>query len=67
MTKSKKKKNKGKNKGKTSTSVALETNSAAEESVDELLEQLALERHGETTSASDTMSARPGTFGLQCD
>ncbi|XP_024388614.2 uncharacterized protein [Physcomitrium patens] len=59
VTKSKKKKNKGKNKGKTSTSVALETNSAAEESVDELLEQLALERHGETTSASDTMSARP--------
>ncbi|KAG0606180.1 hypothetical protein M758_9G120200 [Ceratodon purpureus] len=59
VTKSKKKKSKGKKKGRTLTSAIPETNPAAEESVDELLEKLALERHGETTSTSDTTTSWP--------
>lgn len=59
-TKSKKKKNKGKNKGKTSTAPAVEpTPVKDEESVDELLEKLALQ-NGETASASETSTSQPG-------
>jgi hypothetical protein len=59
-TKSKKKKNKGKNKGKTPTALPVEpTPVKDEESVDELLEKLALQ-NGETASASETSTSQPG-------
>lgn len=59
-TKSKKKKNKGKNKGKTLTALHVEpTPVKDEESVDELLEKLALQ-NGETASASETSTSQPG-------
>lgn len=60
VTKSKKKKSKGKKKGKTVTPTVPETHPTSEDSVDELLEKLALERLGETTSTSETVTSWPG-------